>query len=392
MTAGPHRAFPDHADRGVQAQEIAMYISNPELVSQNAYMPGLTREHVAATYGIPLGDVAKLGSAENPLGPSPLAAAAVQSAMSKLEIYPEWTSHALREKAAAKYGIAPDQVVCGAGETEIISWIIRIFSAPGDRVLMFAPAFPIYHITAINEGRVPVFVGMGDDLDFQMDEFVARIPDVRIVFLTNPHSPTSRLMSEAQIRRVCGAARDQLVVLDEAYIHFTETPGGMHLLADYPNLVVLRTFSKAFGLAGLRIGFGVGAPDVIRPMLNLKPTWNLGQLQTAAAAAALDDDAHVDRTVREIVAQRAYVVQRIGRMNRFSVVGEPRSNFFLLRILDEALDSTTAFNALLERGVIVKDGSVSFVGLGKRYLRIDVSLRQHMDRLLSALGELETRV
>jgi histidinol-phosphate aminotransferase len=368
-----------------------MYVSNPELMSQDAYVPGLTREHVSATYGIALGDVAKLGSAENPLGPSPLAAAAVQSAMSKLEIYPEWTSRALREKVAQKYGFAPDQVVCGAGETEIISWIVRIFSAPGDKLLMFAPAFPIYHITAVNEGRDPLFVGMGDELDFRMDEFVAQIPNARIVFLTNPHSPTSRLMSEAQIRRVCEAARDQLVVLDEAYIHFTETPGGMHLLAGYPNLIVLRTFSKAFGLAGLRIGFAIAAPDVIRPMLNLKPTWNLGQLQTAGAAAALDDEAHVERTVREIVTQRDFVVERIGRLNRFSVVGEPRSNFFLLRIEDESLDSTAAFNALLERGVIVKDGSVSFVGLGKHFLRIDVSLRQHMERLLAALGELETR-
>lgn len=367
-----------------------MFVSNPELMSQDAYVPGLTREHVAATYDIPLDQVAKLGSAENPFGPSPLAATAVQAAMSKLETYPEWTSRGLREKIAAKYGVSPDQVVCGAGETEIISWIIRVFSAPGDGILMFAPAFPIYHITAVNEGRVPVFVGMGDDLDFRMDEFVARIPDARIVFLTNPHSPTSRLMTEAQIRQVCDAAGDRLVVLDEAYIHFTQTPGGMHLLADYPNLVVLRTFSKAFGLAGLRIGFGVAAPDVIRPMLNLKPTWNMGQLQTAGAAAALDDDAHVDRTVDEIVAQRAYVVERIGRLNRFSVVGEPRSNFFLLRIEDGALDSTTAFNRLLEHGVIVKDGSVSFVGLGNRFLRIDVSLRQHMDRLLAALGELET--
>lgn len=369
-----------------------MFVSNPELMSQDAYVPGLTREHVSATYGIPLSQVAKLGSAENPFGPSPLAATAVQAAMSKLEIYPEWTSRDLREKIAAKCRVSSDQVVCGAGETEIISWVIRVFSASGDGVLMFAPAFPIYHITAVNEGRVPLFVSMGDELDFRMDEFVSRIPDARIVFLTNPHSPTSRLMTEAQIRQVCDAARDQLVVLDEAYIHFTQTPGGMYLLADYPNLIVLRTFSKAFGLAGLRVGFGVAAPDIIRPMLNLKPTWNMGQLQTAGAIAALDDDAHVNRTVEEIVAQRAYVVESIGRLNRFSVVGEPKSNFFLLRIEDDALDSTTAFNALLKHGVIVKDGSVSFVGLGKRYLRIDVSLREHMDRLLAVLGELETRV
>ncbi len=368
-----------------------MFVPNPALLTQEAYVPGLTREHVAAAYGIPVGDVAKLGSAENPFGPSPMAAEAASAALANLDIYPDWTSRKLREKIASKYGVAADQVVCGAGETEIISWIIRIFSAPGDKIQMFAPAFPVYHITAISEGREPLFVSMGDDLDFKMDEFIARIPEARVVFLTNPHSPTSRLLTEAQIRAVCEAAEDRLVVLDEAYIHFTQTAGGMHLLPEYRNLIVLRTFSKAFGLAGLRVGFGVASPDIITPMLHLKPTWNLGQVQTAGAIAALDDDAHVERTVREIVQQRAYIVDQVSRLNSFSIVGEPRSNFFLLRIENPNLDSTTAFQALLEHGVIVKDGSVSFEGLGNRYLRIDVSLRKNMDRLLAALSKLEVR-
>jgi histidinol-phosphate aminotransferase len=368
-----------------------MFVLNPELLTQEAYVPGLSREHVAATYGIPVEDVAKLGSAENPFGASPLAEKAASAALANLDIYPDWTSRKLREKVASKYGLKPDQVVCGAGETEIISWIIRIFSAPGDKIQMFAPAFPVYHITAVSEGRVPLFVSMGEDLDFKMDEFLARIPESRIVFLTNPHSPTSRLLTERQIRSVCEAAGEQLIVLDEAYIHFTETSGGMHLLADYPSLIVLRTFSKAFGLAGLRVGFGVASPEIIKPMLALKPTWNLGQVQTAGAAAALDDDAHVNRTVKEIVEQRAYVIDKVSRLNSFSIVGEPRSNFFLLRIEDPKLDSTAAFEALLEHGVIVKDGSVSFEGLGNRYLRIDVSLRKNMDRLLNALSVLEAR-
>ena len=257
----------------------------------------------------------------------------------KLEVYPDWTARALREKIAAKYGYAADQVICGAGETEIISWIIRVFSAPGDKVLMFVPAFPIYHMTAENEGRAPVFVGMGDDLDFKWDDYVAAIKDdVRIVFLTNPHSPTGRLIPLEQIRRVCNAAKNQLVVLDEAYIHFSRTNGGMDLVKEFKNLIVLRTFSKVFGLAGLRIGFGVASPDIIAPMMHIKPTWNMGQLQVAGAVAALDDDEFVNKTIDAIAEMRAYVMEKIGRLNRFSVVGQPISNFFLLRIEDGALD------------------------------------------------------
>jgi histidinol-phosphate aminotransferase len=365
-----------------------MFLSNPALGSTEAYVPGLTKEFVSQAYGVPLDDVAKLGSAENPFGPSPKAAAAVKAAM-KLEVYPDWTARALRQKIAAKYGYAPDEVICGAGETEIISWIIRVFAAPGDKVLMFVPAFPIYHMAAENEGRVPVFVGMGDDLDFKWDDYVAAIKDdVRIVFLTNPHSPTGRLIPLEQIRRVCEAAKNQLVVLDEAYIHFSRTNGGMDLVKEFKNLIVLRTFSKVFGLAGLRIGFGIAASEIITPMMHIKPTWNIGQLQVAGAVAALDDDEFVNKTIDAITEMRAYVMEKLGRFNRFSVVGQPSSNFFLLRIEDSALDSTKVFEELLKRGVIVKDGSVSFIDLGKRYLRIDVSLKKQMDRLLWALSDI----
>lgn len=365
-----------------------MYLDNPALDAKEAYVPGLSKEYVSKTYGVPMDDVAKLGSAENPFGPSPKAAAAVQEAL-KLEVYPDWTATALREKIASKYGYKPEQVICGAGETEIIPWIVRGFSSKGDKVLMFTPAFPIYHMVAENEGRVPKFVHMGEDMDFKWDQYLAAITDdVRICFITNPHSPTGRLVSNDDIRRVCKAAKKQLVVLDEAYIHYTQTNGGMDLLKEFDNLIVLRTFSKAFGLAGLRIGFGIAKESIIRPMLHLKPTWNMGQVQAAGAIAALDDDAHVNKTVDEIVKMRAYVKENIEKIGRYSVVGEPRSNFFLLRIEDASLDSTTLFNELLKRGVIVKDGSVSFIGLGKRYMRIDVSLKKHMDRLVGALAEI----
>lgn len=365
-----------------------MFIANPELLEKEAYVPGLTREHVAQSYGIPLADVAKLGSAENPFGPSPKAEAAVKQAL-KLDNYPDWTAAALREKLAAKYGFEPEEVICGAGETEIMSWIIRGFSAPGDKVLMFVPAFPIYHMAAESEGRFPVFVEMTKDLDFRWEAYLSAIKnDVRIAFLTHPHSPTGRLAPIARIREVCEAAKDQLVVLDEAYIHFSKTNGGMDLVREYPNLIVLRTFSKVFGLAGLRVGFGVAAPDIIRPMMHLKPTWNMGTLQVAGAIAALDDDAYVAKTIEAIAEMRGYVVQKIRKLNRYSVIGEPCSNFFLLRIEDPALDSTFMFNELVKRGVIVKDGSVSFIGLGRRHLRIDVSLQKQMDRLIWALSDI----
>lgn len=361
------------------------------LLNGEPYTPGLSSEHVARTYGIGIDSVAKLGSAENPFGASPKAAAAVSAAMNLLSLYPDWTSEKLRHKIGEKFGFAPEQVVCGAGETELIACIIRAFSEAGERILMYEPCFPVYHLYAINEGRVPVYVPMGSGFEFQIDAYIAAMKsnDVRIAFLTNPHSPTGRLMDAADIERICAAAGDTLVVLDEAYIHFTETPGGLELLRKFGNLIVLRTFSKAYGLAGLRLGFGVAAPDVIRALWNLKPTWNVGHLQVAGGIAALDDDEHVRRTVSMIVEMRAYVAERMSALRAFRMVPGSRANFFLAESLDAGLDSTRVFEQLLRRGVIVKDCSLSFRGLGRRFLRVDVSLKRYMDQFVDGLEDIE---
>lgn len=370
-------------------------VKNVALTQNDPYAPGLSREFVAQKFGIPLNDVAKLGSAENPLGPSPKAAAAVERARAKIDLYPEWTSQALRTEIGKKYGFDADCVICGSGETEVISFILRTFAQPGDPVLMYEPCFPIYHMFAENEGRVPVYVQMGPNFSFVIDEYIAKLESVRpkVAFLTNPHSPTGRLMEEQEIRAICEAAdKDTLVVLDEAYIHFTQTQGSMHLTREFDNLVVLRTFSKAFGLAGLRLGFGIAANKaLITPLLNIKPTWNLGHMQVEGGIAAVNDDEHVRKTVDMVVEMRAYVTKQMEGLNRFRMVPGSRSNFFLIELTDDSLNSTMAFEELLKRGVIVKDGSVSFRGLGTRYLRSDVSHKVHMDRLIKSLREIDLK-
>ena len=368
-------------------------VAAPALVENEPYTPGLSSEYVARKFGIALDEIAKLGSAENPFGPSPKAFEAVQKGQARLALYPEWTSRALRAAIAKKYGFEEDSVVCGSGETEVISFILRAYAGQDDKVLMYEPCFPIYHMFSENEARVAIGVPMGPDFEFVIDTYIKTMKDVvpKIAFLTNPHSPSGRLMTEDEIRKVCEAAGDgTLVVLDEAYIHFTQTPGSMHLTREYKNLIVLRTFSKAFGLAGLRLGFGIAAnKELITPLLNIKPTWNLGPMQVEAGIAALDDDEHVNRTVAMVAEMRDYLYTQLKGLNRFRIVPNSKSNFFLIEVLDADLDSTRVFEELLKRGVIVKDGSVSFRGLGKRFLRSDFSLKKNMDRLIWALKEID---
>jgi histidinol-phosphate aminotransferase len=357
-----------------------------------AYKPGLPRDVVAERFGIAPAEIAKLGSAENPFGPSPKAQAAIETAKTKIDLYPEWSAHRLRQAIGARYGFDPDCVACGSGETEIISFVIRSFSRPGDGILMYEPCFPIYHIFAENEGRIPVYVKMGHDFDLVVDTYIEALQKTapKIAFVTNPHSPSGKLVENDDIRRICKAAGSQtLVVLDEAYIHFSETEGGIELTREFDNLIVLRTFSKAFGLAGLRLGFGVAANKaLITPLMNLKPTWNIGVMQSEGGIAAVEDSEHVQKTVGMIVEMRAYVAEQLAGLNRFRMVPGSRANFFLLEVTDPSINSTNVFQGLLKRGVITKDGADSFRGLGDRYLRIDVSLKKNMDRLIWALKDM----
>ncbi len=363
------------------------------LATGEVYVPGLSAEHVAQTYGIAPHAISKLGSAENPYGPSPKALLAVREASEKISLYPDWTAAKLRSAIGAKFGIDPDNVVCGSGETEVISMLIRAFARPDDAVLMHKPCFPLYRIYANCEGRKPIFVNMGADFDPVMDEYIDALKTHRpkIAFLTNPHNPSGRMVSEADVIRVCEAAPPEtLVALDEAYVHYTENPYGIGLLHRFPNLLVLQTLSKAYGLAGLRVGFGISANrDLILPMRHIKPTWNMGQMQIAGGVAGINDDEHVARTVKTIVEMRGYVAQRMQGLSSFRMVPGSGANFFLTEIVAPDLDSTLVFNELLKRGVIVKDGS-DIIGLGSRYLRVDVNLQVHMDRFVHALEDIQS--
>lgn len=365
--------------------------SYKSLTEGEVYVPGLPSEYVAQTYGIPLDQISKLGSAENPHGPSPKALAAVMEAAGRIDLYPDWTAKRLREAIGRKYGFDPDNVVCGSGETEVISMVIRAFARPDEPVLMHDPCFPLYRIYSNCEGRRPVFSPMGKDFDPLIDQYIEMMKRVqpKIAFITNPHNPSGRMVTQDEVVRICEAASEEtLVVLDEAYVHYTENEFGMSLLAKYPNLIVLRTLSKAFGLAGLRIGFGIAANNaLIMPLRHIKPTWNMGQLQIAGGIAGINDDEHVNRAVKTVVEMRAYVADRLASVRGFRMVPESRANFFLTEILAPELDSTKVFNELLKRGVIVKDGS-DIPGLGSRYLRVDVNLKQHMDRFVSALADI----
>lgn len=360
--------------------------SNPVIERLTPYTPGLSAQDVASEFGVSPSEVVKLGSGENPLGPSPAAVRAISEALGSLNRYPDWTAAALRRKVAGLFDVSEEEVVCGAGETEIISCVIRAFARPGDEILMHKPTFPIYHLYAEAEDRRPVFADPGYSATLSVDDLLEQINErTRVVFLTSPHNPSGRVLELDDVRRVCRAASQALVVMDEAYIHFSDRISAVRLLPECPNLMVLRTFSKAYGLASLRVGFGIAGEEIVRILMRVKPTWNVGTLQTVGAVAALDDEEHVERITQIVGKMREAAYREIDRLEGFSVVKGSQANFVLVRLDDPSLNSTEVFHRLAQQGLVVKDGSVSYVGLGTQHLRIDVGVEEVMDRLVEAL-------
>ena len=352
------------------------------------YTPGMNAGQVAAEFGVDPADVVKLGSGENPFGPSPAAVDAIAGALSRLHQYPEWTAHELRKAIAAQEGVDPAQVICGAGETELISALIRVFAGAGDEILMHHTTFPVYHLYAETERRRPVFAGDGSGLVMGVDDLIAKVGDrTRVVFLTSPHNPSGRVVPLADVRRVCTGAPDALVVVDEAYIHFSEQETAVGLLPEFANAIVLRTFSKAYGLASLRVGFGIAAPEIAGLLMRVKPTWNLGHVQVAGAIAALGDREHVVRTTETIKKNRRWTAEEIAGIPGLSVAEESQANFVLVRLEDPRLTATGVHHEMARRGLGIKDCSASYLGLGDRYVRIDIADEPVMRRLVTVLRE-----
>jgi histidinol-phosphate aminotransferase len=353
------------------------------------YVPGLRVPEVAEQFGIPPERIAKLASAENPLGPSPRAVAAIREVLEGLSLYPDWRAESLRESIAAHNGIKTEQVMVGCGETELLSFLFRAFSEQGDEILFPIPTFPIYEQAALVERRRPVAIPMESGFRIDPERLLGAVTKkTRILVLTSPNNPLSTAIEPEILKHILANLPGEiLILLDEAYVDYSDGGSKAELLSDYPNLVVMRTFSKIYGLAGLRVGYGLAHEIVVRAVMKIKPAWNIGHLASVGAAAALEDRGHYEKTRSLIKENRDYLTGRLSEMAHAEVVTEPQANFVCIRIENPLVNSTGVFKGLLQGGVIVKDCSVSYKGMGDRYIRVDVNLRPKMDQFLEQFSK-----
>lgn len=303
-------------------------------------MPSYFRKNIAALSAYVPGEqprdenVIKLNTNENPYPPSPRVFAALRKAINRsLRLYPEPLADTLRNNAAQVYGVKPENILVGNGSDEILSILMRSFVGPQDRVAFPVPTYSLYDsLIAIQQGER---VAVAYPPDFSVPEVLAS-QNAALTFLCNPNSPSGTLVPLQEIERLARAATG-ILVIDEAYVDFAESEGAstLPLIRHFPNLVVLRTFSKSFSLAGMRIGLAFASEEIISGMMKVKDSYNLNRLSLVAASAALQDMAWMARNVRRIQRSRKQLTAGLRKMGFY--VYPSHANFVMARKYEENL-------------------------------------------------------
>ena len=393
---------------------------NPVLKTLPTYQPGRPIDEVARELGLPSEQIIKLASNENPLGPSRLAMAAVRKAIPQTHLYPDGNAFYLKQKLASKLELSPAHLILGNGSNEIIEFLghallPRRAQATPEPITDFAHAatpgpiheeravtataissdaevvvsqycFAVYPIVTALFGAKLVTVpakNYGHDLEAML---AAITPKTRLVFVANPNNPTGTVVSPEVLRRFIDAVPSHVVLaLDEAYIEFLDAP--LDMVPDIragsrPNLLLMRTFSKIYGLAGYRIGYGIGHPEFIAELEKIRQPFNINSLAQTAALAALDDSAHVNRT-RRVITRGVKFFKRAFRKLGLEFVPSA-ANFILVRVGD----GERVFKAMQQQGVIVRPlGGYQLPGFVRITIGTSAENQRCLEALQAALGQ-----
>jgi histidinol-phosphate aminotransferase len=347
----------------------------PNVLAMSPYVPGKPIEDVKRELN--LDRVIKLASNENPFGPSPRAVAATQEAATRMHMYPDGAARALREAVSKKFDVSYNQVWVGNGSDELIHLIgLLLLGEAGDEMMMCDPGFSRYDASAYLAPAKLVKVPTNQKFEHDLDAMADAVnSNTRLIYIANPNNPTGTIVSRANFERFLDRIPETVtVVLDEAYIEFAEgadTPNSLDYVKEGRNLIGLRTFSKAYGLAGIRVGYGWAPAAIIDAYERAREPFNVNLLAQAAGIAALDDEAHIQTTV----ANNTAGLRRLSELFR-SVGAKPVDSYANFAYVDLGQPGDEFYNRLLHRGVIVRAGS--HVG-HPHCLRVSVGTPAEMD-------------
>ena len=356
--------------------------ANPQLRELVAYEPGKPVEDLARELGLPPGEIIKLASNENPLGPSPAARQAMIDTIDRAHFYPDGGGYYLREAVAEQLGLSMANVILGNGSNEIIEFLGHAYLQPGDEVVVAKHSFAVYRLMAQLFGAKVIDVPDPDfiaDLDGMLAAITLRTKEV---FIANPNNPTGTMVFQDDIDRFMERVPEHvMVVFDEAYFEFLdEPPDVLKYVRAGRNVVVLRTFSKIQGLANLRIGYGLAAAEIIEVLQKARQPFNANGIAQAGALAGLRDQVHMDATRRVTQEGRDFLQSEFLEMNLEFVPSH--ANFVLVRVGD----GKKVFDGLLRRGLIVR--AMGSYGLPE-WIRVSVGTMPQNRAFIAALRELD---
>lgn len=356
------------------------HLIKPHIRDLAPYVPGKPMEELERELGI--SNSIKLASNENPLGPSPMAVEAMRAAADKIHRYPDGACFKLRTKLAARLGVRGNQLVFGTGADEILELIAKTLVGPGDEVVYAWPSFAMYPIVVKGMGATGVPVPLTPDFVHDLDAMAAAITDrTRVVMICNPNNPTGTSVgAEAFDRFLAKLPSDVVLAVDEAYFEFvrrSDFPDVVSLMDRRPGTIVLRTFSKVYGLAGIRIGYGICDSELASYLERARHPFNVNNLAEVAALAALDDTEHARRTLELNAAGIEYLTTEFSKLG---IQTWPTDANFIL-----AKTGAAIFDALLKRGVIVRP----MAGFGlTEHTRISIGLPEENERLIKVISEI----
>lgn len=346
------------------------------------YVAGKPIEEVQREYG--LTDIIKLASNENPLGPSPKAVEAMKKAVEKVGLYPDGNCFALRKAVAEHLGVKPDNLSFGAGSDELIREIGNAFLEPGDCVVQGNPSFSQYEGAAAANGCKCQMVPLNEDFTYNVDALIGCIDEhTKLVYIANPNNPTGTMMTQEEVERLLSHLPERaILVLDEAYYEYNEGPNypnGLRWVMEGKNVILLRTFSKIYALAGLRLGYAISNPELIGYIERLRLPFNVNSIVQAGAVASIADQEHVERTRKLNTEGKEYFYREFERLGLNYTPSE--ANFVWV---DIKRDSKEVFVEMLKRGVIIRTGDI----FGQpTHIRVTTGLPDQNTRFTSTLEE-----
>ncbi|MCP8322844.1 MAG: threonine-phosphate decarboxylase CobD [Candidatus Methylarchaceae archaeon HK02M2] len=327
----------------------------------------------------------------NPLGPSPKVIETIKESLWKIPYYPDSNCASLKEEISEYIGrIGPENLIVGNGSTELIYIFAEVFLEQGEKALIPAPTFGEYEKAVLKAGGRSEYLPLSLTDGFKIDvkEFIEKIPHVKVVFLCNPNNPTSLSIASEDLSKIISEAmkEDVLIFIDEDFMDFVpkeKRSSQVGEIKSYPNLFILKSFTKFFGLTGLRIGYGIGNREMIDILSRAKMPWNINCLAEVAAIAALKDKQFSEKTFRLIEEEKEFLFDELNKIKGFDVL-PPDSNFFLINIEQTRLKADELKRDLLKFDILIRDCS-SFEGLDNRYIRVAIRTRKENELLVEAL-------